>query len=93
MVTCKELEEERKYIIGKAKDLKDRLGSYNKISDFKDVYLKSFKSEKQMNLAESLILEKLDNYREKANIDRFILPVDKDINFFTGIFDAVHSFF
>jgi hypothetical protein len=62
LVTCKELEIQRKYIIGKSKDLTDRIGNYNKISDFKDVYVKSFKTKKQMNLAESLILEKLETF-------------------------------
>ena len=63
------------------------------MSDFKDVYTKSFKTIKHMNLAESLILEKLDFYKEKANGDRFVLPVEKDINFFTDIFDQTHAFF
>ena len=34
-----------------------------------------------MNLIEGMILKKLDNYREKANRDRFILPQEKDISF------------
>ena len=34
MTTCNELEEQNKYIIGKAIELKDRLGSYNKVSNF-----------------------------------------------------------
>ncbi len=29
----------------------------------------------------------LDKYREKANRDRFILPVDKDISYFIDIID------
>ena len=93
MTTCNELEEQNKYIIGKAIELKDRLGSYNKVSNFKVVYHKSFKTENDMGLAEKLILNKLSQYREKANIDRFVLPVDKDINFFTDVFDYVHSCF
>ncbi len=35
-----------------------------------------------MELSEKIILSKLDEFREKANRDRFILPVDKDIDFF-----------
>ncbi len=37
-----------------------------------------------MELSEKIILNKLEEYKEKANRDRFILPLDKDINFFTN---------
>ena len=40
-----------------------------------------------MDLVENIILGKLKPYREKANRDRFVLPIDKEINFFTTIFD------
>jgi hypothetical protein len=93
LITCKELEEQRKYIIGKTIDLMNRLNSYDKISDFKVVYYKGFKTEDDMGLAENMVLNKLDSFREKVNRDRFILPVDKDITFFTDIFNLVYSFF
>ncbi len=35
-----------------------------------------------MNLAEKIVLHKLEKCREVANRDRFKLPVDKDIEFF-----------
>ena len=38
-----------------------------------------------MNVAENLVLSKLRDYREKANRDRFILPEDRDISFFTKV--------
>ena len=34
-----------------------------------------------LGVAENLILEKLSSFKEVANRDRFILPVDKDISF------------
>ena len=34
-----------------------------------------------------MVLLKLDEYREKANRDRFILPVEKDISLFTSTID------
>ena len=40
-----------------------------------------------MNIIEKIILNKLNNYREIANRDRFILPIEKDITFFTTIID------
>jgi hypothetical protein len=45
-----------------------------------------------MALAENIILDKLKPYQEKANRDRFILPIDKEINLFTDIFDETVSF-
>ena len=38
LITCDELEANRKYIIGKAKDLLNRLSQYNKMSNYKVVY-------------------------------------------------------
>ena len=35
-----------------------------------------------LGIVETIILRKLNQYREQANRDRFILPFDKDINFF-----------
>jgi hypothetical protein len=33
-----------------------------------------------MKIIEEMVLQKLDKYREKANRDRFILPIDNDIS-------------
>lgn len=38
-----------------------------------------------MNLVELLVLYKLQKYKEKANRDRFKLPIEKDITLFTNI--------
>ena len=46
-----------------------------------------------MKIIEEMVLNKLDNYREKANRDRFILPFDNDIKIFTNIIDQCVSFF
>ena len=40
-----------------------------------------------------MILYKLDNLRERMNRDRFILPEDKDVSFFTNIFDTAVNWF
>jgi hypothetical protein len=40
-----------------------------------------------MNLIENTVLFKLRNYKEKANRDRYILPLDKDISYFTNIIE------
>jgi hypothetical protein len=38
-----------------------------------------------MNIIEHIVLFILQNYKEKANRDRYILPIDKDISYFTNI--------
>ena len=40
-----------------------------------------------------MVLIKLSNYRERANRDRFILPPDTRIDFFTNIIDKCINFF
>ena len=75
------------YIIGKATNLTDRLSTYNKTCDHEVVYYKKCETEENMDLSEKLILNKLDKYREVANRDRFILPLDEDIKLFMNIID------
>ena len=45
-----------------------------------------------MELCEKIILLMLDEYREVANRDRFILPNNKNISFFTDIIDKYCAF-
>ena len=82
----------RTYIIGKAKNLTSRLGTYNKTCDHNVVYYKECKSEDDMDTAETIVLNKLRDYREKANRDRFILPEDKEISFFIGVINDCIDF-
>jgi len=60
---------------------------YNKTSEHEVVYYKECKGEEAMNLAELMVLNKL-----KTNRDRFILPQEKDISFFTSIIDNSINF-
>ena len=46
-----------------------------------------------MNTVELMVINKLQDYKEKANRDRFILPLEKDITFFTDIIDKSINFF
>ena len=39
-----------------------------------------------------MVLVKLQKYQEKANRDRFILPIEKDISFFTKLIDSSVKF-
>ena len=46
------------------------------------------KNKDNMNIIETMILTKLKDYKECSNRDRFILPLEKDISFFTNIITA-----
>ena len=93
LITCDELEANRKYIIGKAKDLLNRLSQYDKMSNYRVIYFKSFKDEIDMEFAESIVLHSLEKYKEQMNRDRFILPVDKDLTTFKIAFDNASKCF
>jgi hypothetical protein len=79
----------RNYIIGKAHKLKNRLSTYNKTTEHQVIYHKSCKNEDDLRIIESIVLNKLKDYKEQANRDRFILPLEKDITFFTNIIDKI----
>jgi hypothetical protein len=85
--------ENRMYIIGKSKNLNSRLSSYNKGVDHDVIYTKKCKNVEQLNVVELMILYKLDEYRERANRDRFILPDEKDVDFFMSVFDDAVGWF
>ena len=87
MLTTKNYKEQRIYIIGKTQNLKNRLSVYNKTIDHEVVYYKECHNKDTMNTIEKYILCILDDYREVMNRDRFILPKNKDISFFTSIID------
>lgn len=63
----------------------NRLSTYNKSDEHEVVYMKECPSKEKMDFAESLIFLKLDQYREQANRERFILPVDKTIGLLTDV--------
>ena len=93
ILTTEDNKKKRIYIVGKASKLKNRLSNYNKTSEHEVVYYKSCKSEEDMNVIELMVINKLKEYKEKANRDRFILPIEKDITFFTDIIDKSINFF
>jgi len=69
------------YIVGKAKDLKDRLSGYNKIAEHEVVHYKSCMNENDMKVIEQIVLNKLDKYRQsrekkQIEIDSFYLLIN-----------------
>jgi cell division protein FtsB len=92
LLTTEDHIKRRVYIIGKAKNLTNRLGTYNKTCDHTVIYYRKCPSLEKMSITETLVIEKLREYKEKANRERFILPEDKDVSFFTKIIDNCVDF-
>jgi hypothetical protein len=82
IITTQSLKKDRRYILGKAKNLTNRLSTYNKTDEHEVVYYQDCGDEDNMNFLEPLVFKKLNEYREQANRERFILPEDKNIDFF-----------
>jgi len=93
ILTTEDNKKKRNYIIGKTINLTNRLSTYNKTIEHEIVYYKSCKNKENMNIIETMILTKLKDYKECSNRDRFILPLEKDISFFTNIIDDAINFF
>jgi hypothetical protein len=93
MLTTEHHLKNRIYIIGKTKNLKNRLSSYNKTCDHEVVYYKECPNEDTLNLVELMVLNKLKKYQEKANRDRFILPIENDISLFINVIEDCVKFF
>jgi len=83
----------RTYIIGKAKNLKNRLSTYNKTCEHHVIYYKKCINEEILNLVEIMTLNLLKKYQEKANRDRFILPVENDISLFINMIENCINFY
>ena len=93
MLTTEDNKKKRIYIIGKTTSLKNRLSTYNKTAEHEVVYYKGCKTKEDMDLIEQMVIKKLKIYKEKANRDRIILPIEKDITFFMDIIDTSVNFF
>ena len=82
ILTTSSLKKDRRYILGKAKNLTNRLSTYNKTDEHEVIFYQECNDEEDMNFLEPLVFKKLNEYREQANRERFILPENKDIDFF-----------
>jgi hypothetical protein len=85
ILTTERMKKDRVYILGKATNLTSRLSTYNKSDEHEVVYYSSCGDEETMNLVENMTFQLLKECREQANRERFILPKDKDITFFSEV--------
>lgn len=93
IVTTEDNKLRRNYIVGKAKNLTHRLSTYNKTADHEVIHYMKCPDESTMNIIESMVMKKMEKYRECANRDRFILPENADISLFSNIVDSCVAFF
>ena len=82
ILTTPSLKKDRRYIMGKASNLTNRLSTYNKSDEHEVVFHISCGSKEDMSTVEPMVFNKLKDFREQANRERFILPENKDIDFF-----------
>jgi hypothetical protein len=85
ILTTRLMQKERRYIMGKATDLTNRLSTYNKSDEHRVVYYQGCGDEETMSVVENVVFLHLHKYREQANRERFILPEDEEINLFSNI--------
>jgi hypothetical protein len=83
ILTTANMKKERRYILGKATNLTSRLSVYNKSDEHEVVYYQECPNEEKMGLVESFVFCKLNEYREQANRERFLLPEGTSIDFFS----------
>jgi len=82
ILTTPSHKKEGKYILGKATNLTNRLSVYNKTDEHEVIYYQSCGDEETMSIVEQYVFQRLKDYREQANRERFILPEGKTIDLF-----------
>ena len=85
ILTTESLKKDRRYILGKAENLTNRLSTYNKTDEHEVVYYQKCGDEDGMKTVENLVFQKLKEYREQANRERFVLPEDKEVELFIDV--------
>ena len=82
IITTANMKNERRYILGKTSNLTSRLSTYNKSEEHEVIYYQDCLDKQKMNIVENMVFFKLNDYREVANRERFILPENKTIDLF-----------
>ena len=85
ILTTPDIKKERKYIIGKTKNLSN-------ILDYEVIYLQECLNEENMNISKIIIFNKLKKYREHIDKEIFILPNERDIEYFKDLIKKVIEF-
>ena len=92
IVTTDRLEKDGIYILGKAENLTNRLSVYNKSDDHKVIYHQQCNGS-SMSVVENMVFNQLEEYRQSANRERFVLPKDLKIDMFVDVIKKSIGFF
>jgi hypothetical protein len=93
ILTTKLMKKERRYILGKAVDLTSRLSTYNKSDEHEVIFFGSCKDVETMNVVENMVFTCLNEYREQANRERFVLPKNENVELFSNAIKKSIEFF
>ena len=93
ILTTKLMKKERRYILGKSVDLTSRLSIYNKSDEHEVIFFASCKDLETMNIVENMVFACLNDYREQANRERFILPENEKVELFSNAIKKSIEFF
>jgi hypothetical protein len=86
------MKKDRRYVLGKATNLTNRLSVYNKSDEHEVVYYASCGDENTMGCVENMVFQYLKDYREQANRERFVLQ-EEEITLFSNIINKSVEFF
>ena len=92
ILTTKLLKKERRYILGKATNLTNRLSTYNKSDEHDVVYYQECPDVESMSVVETMVFQRLKKHREQANRERFILPKGEHIDLFRDVINETIEF-
>ena len=92
ILTTKLLKKERRYILGKATNLTNRLSTYNKSDEHDVVYYQECPDVESMAVVETMVFQRLKKHREQANRERFILPKGEHIDLFRDVINETIEF-
>jgi hypothetical protein len=92
ILTTKSMKKDRRYILGKATNLTNRLSTYNKSDEHEVVYYQGCEDENTMGIVETMVFSRLEKYREQANRERFILPEKEEIGLFSQVINKSIEF-
>ena len=92
ILTTKLLKKERRYILGKATNLTNRLSTYNKTDEHDVVYYQECPDVESMSIIETMVFQRLKKYREQANRERFVLPKGEHVDLFRDVINESIEF-
>ena len=82
----------KRYKIGKTKNLQDTIATYNRAGIYEYVFYMDCKSQAKMDMIEKFVHLAMDDYLERPNHEHFILPTHKTPEYFiSAIRNAINA--